>query len=400
MYNIIYLICSLCLMVNSHKLPIWKTGKLATETPILLIPGMGASRLFIRGEPSRFNEFPDKKRQIYPPSMQNFICHFNEWKSHMMESKGSLTTMGFGDKNALTLTTESSLFSFFGSSFNKYEQILKQPNTFAIPYDFRRVDECAYMNDFSTKLCKYIESFGKPVILMCHSTGGLLVHWILHQQTKEWKDKWVDKVICVNVPFGGVVAALDNCVRHDTNINILIGRDVFQSFGASIWNLPNSKYLKNILEVDEEDVVDYLEYFKFYDIKRRWNCNKDMIDTFSKATDVETHIVYSTKDDHENESENESKYIEHEDVEIETIIAHELEHMLCKILLKNTPVGLRVCDGKVSIKYGKGDGVVSLDSLLVPRFWEDQSRVTFHHIPKYEHSSILQHWNLQKNTID
>lgn len=395
------LICSLCLIVNSYKLPIWKTGKIATETPILLVPGMGASRLFIRGEPRRFNDFPDKKRQIYPPSMQNFICHFNEWKSHMMESKSGLTTMEFGDKNALTLTSESSLFSFFGSSFNKYEKILEQPNTYAVPYDFRRVDESTYMNEFSTKLCKYIESFGKPVILMCHSTGGLCIHWVLHQQTKEWKDKWVDKVINVNVPFGGVISALDNCVRHDTNINILIGREVFQSFGASIWNLPNTKYLKNVLEVDGEDVVDYLEYFKFYELKRRWNCNKDMMDTFSKATDVETHIVYSTKDEHETEIEYiEKNNIENEDVEIETLIAHELEHILCEILLKRTPIGLRVTDGKVSIKYGMGDGVVSLDSLLVPRFWEDQTKVIFHHIPKYEHSSLLQHWNLHKNTID
>ena len=73
--------------------------------------------------------------------------------------------------------------------------------------------------------------------------------------------------------------------------------------------------------------------------------------------------------------------------------------MLCKFLLKKTPIGIQVTDGKVSIKYGKGDGVVSIDSLLVPRYW-DQSNLTFHYIPKYEHSSILQHWNLQKNIID
>lgn len=397
---IICLICQVCLlMVNSHKLHIWKAGILPTETPILLVPGMGASRLFIRGEPSRFNDFPDRKRQIYPPTMQNFICHFNEWKTHIMESKSGLTTMGFGEKNALALTSESAIFSFFAASLNKYEEILKQPNTFAIPYDFRRMDESPYMNELSTKICKYIESFGKPVILMCHSTGGLLIHWLLHQQTKEWKDKWVDKVINVNVPFGGVIAALDNCVRHDTNINRLIGRDVFQSFGASILNLPNPKYLKNILEVDGEDVVDYLKYFKFHDLERRWNCNKDVIDTFSKSTDVETHIVYSTKNEHESEpnkeTDQENKYIE-----IETIVAHELDYMLCKILLKKTPIGIQVNDGKVSIKYGKGDGVVSLDSLMVPRYWENQTNLTFHYIPKYEHSSILQHWNLQKNIID
>jgi hypothetical protein len=74
--------------------------------------------------------------------------------------------------------------------------------------------------------------------------------------------------------------------------------------------------------------------------------------------------------------------------------------MLCKIFFKNTPIGLQVNDGKVNVLYGKGDGVVSLDSLLVPSLWENQTNVTFHHIPKYEHSGILQHWNLQKNIID
>lgn len=394
---IIWFICS-CLMVNSHKLPIWKTGLLA-ETPILLFPGMGASRLFIRGEPSRFNEFPNKKRQVYPPTMQNFICHFNEWKTHMMQSKGGLTTMEFGDRNALAIAPDTSIFSFLTSSLNKYEQILKQPNTFAVPYDFRRMDDCDYMDELSTKICKYIESFGKPVTLLAHSTGGLLIHWILHQQSKEWKDKCVDKVIYVNVPFAGCVAALDNCVRHDTNINRIIGRDVFQSLGAAVLNLPNSKYLKDILEVDGENVEDYLTFFEssqnygsFDDIKQRLNCNKQMIDSFSKSTGIETHIVYSTKNEHENEDDD-------EEIKIETIVSHELDEMLCKVFHKNTPVGLVINHGKVSIRYGKGDGVVSLDSLMVPRFW-DQTNITFHYIPKYEHSSILQNWNLQNNTID
>ena len=379
-------------ITNCHKLQIWKTGyEKITETPILLFPGMGASRLFIRGEPTRFSDFPNKKRQIYPPTVQNFICNFNEWKTHMKESKGGLTTMEFGDKNALALAPDTSFLSCLTYALNKYEKILKQPNTFAIPYDFRRVDEPLYIDELSTKICKYIESFEKPVILMGHSTGGLLVHWILHQQSKEWKDKWIDKVINVNVPFGGVVSALENCVRDDTNINRLIGRDVFKSLGSAILNLPNTKYIKEVLEVDGIVIDDYFNYFGFDDIKHKWLCNQNFIDSFSKSTGVETHIVYCTKYD--------DAYDESHEIETETIIPTDLEYKLCKVFYKNTPIGLQVNNGKITVKYGKGDGIVSLDSLMVPRFWE-QSNLTFHHIPKYEHSSVLQHWNLQNNIID
>ena len=44
----------------------------------------------------------------------------------------------------------------------------------------------------------------------------------------------------------------------------------------------------------------------------------------------------------------------------------------------------------ITTALGNGDGIVPLESLLIPKIWDmSDDKLVFHHIPNREHSSIL-----------
>lgn len=333
-------------------------SQLFTEnTPILLFPGLGASRLISVANGAN----------VYPPHMSEYFMHFSTWKRRIMCDKPSLTTFPFGSPVALDLQSISQsncahrALSRTFTDINKYDGIMRESNVYAMPYDFRRIDEEEYLHILFRDIKTYIESFERPISVIAHSTGGLLFHWFAHNQTPEWRAKWIRTVVNVNVPFGGVVTVLENCVFRDTILIRLIGSDVFQSLGATVINMPHPRYIPRILNIHGEWIEDYLEYFEMGDIKRRWMQPhvQAMIASFSQSTGMDTHIVYSS------ETSN------------------------------RTVVGFRKdpCTGKYIRIYGDGDGVVSMESLMVPQCWTssagEESRVTFYAMPGMGHSSLL-----------
>lgn len=311
------------------------------QIPVLLFPGMGASRLVSATNAAN----------IYPPPVSDYLMQYSTWKQRMMFDK-TLVTLPFGSQAALDLKSVSRVFV----DCNKYDGILKEPTVHAMPYDFRRIDEESYLHALFRDIKTYIESFQRPIAVVAHSTGGLLFHGFVHQQSPEWRAKWIHTVINVNVPFAGVVTVLENCVFSDIHFIRLIGSDVFRSLGATVINMPNPRYIPNILNADGDDVKEYLDCLRLGDIQRRLYLphTQAMIATFSQPTDIDTHIVYSIESD-------------------------------------LTVTGIRIdrSTGKYTRIYGDGDGVVSMDSLMVPKHWTPQTNVTFHPIPGMGHSSLL-----------
>ena len=55
---------------------------------------------------------------------------------------------------------------------------------------------------------------------------------------------------------------------------------------------------------------------------------------------------------------------------------------------KPTPQLITINNNKMKIIYGPGDGVVPLNSLLVPKKWT-QHNLEFIHLPNFEHSNIF-----------
>jgi hypothetical protein len=301
---------------------------------------MGASRLVS----------PIDTANIYPPPVADYLMQYSTWKQRMMFDK-TLVTLPFGSPASLDLKSVSRVFV----DCNKYDGILKEPTVHAMPYDFRSIDEETYLYTLFRDIKTYIESFQRPIAVVAHSTGGLLFHGFVHRQSPEWRAKWIQTIINVNVPFAGVVTVLENCVFRDIKLIRLVGSDVFQSLGATVINMPNPLYVPHILNVDGEWVDDYLNCLGLHEIQRRHRQShiQSMIESFSQPTGIDTHIVYSSTN--------------------RTVTGIQMD--------RNTGTYTRL--------YGEGDGVVSMDSLMVPKHWTPQTDVTFHSIPGMGHSSLL-----------
>ena len=351
------------------------SGKKFTESPVLLFPGLGASRL-LKGT-----------HNIYPPSFNQYIFHTKKWQKEMTENR-NLTTFPFGDKRGLDMSV-----SLFSSNRNVYHRMIHQePDIYPIPYDFRLVDKPEYMDELCHRLKTYIETFRKPVILMCHSSGGLVAHWFLHKQPLTWRKQWIDSVVNINVPFGGTVMVLENCIREDVGVSRLVGKALIRSLGATVLNMPDTRYLNtSVLTYNGKDVKDYLEFFELDDIRKRLKQNQDVIDSFKEWTGVETHIVYSTTDP---TSITPITIYANKEIKIYNDDEKRIEGTGDSLsYLSGRPNGSPDKYGNewnIETHTGDGDGVVSLESLIVPRVWKaTPDLVIFHHVPRSGHSTIF-----------
>uniref|UniRef100_A0A6C0HUN3 Uncharacterized protein n=1 Tax=viral metagenome TaxID=1070528 RepID=A0A6C0HUN3_9ZZZZ len=315
--------------------------------PVLLFPGLGASRLLLKG------------KDIYPPTLNEYALHYQHWKKMMTEER-KLETYPLGDRRALDLC-----IPYFHNNVNYYTKLVQDPQVYTIPYDFRQLDNEPYLTNFYDILRKYIESFPRPVHFLCHSSGGLVAHWFLHRQSEAWRKQWIDTVTHVNVPFGGVVTVLEHCVRDDTVMNRYLGRGVFSAMGATIWNLPDTRYLHHpVVTYNGETVKDYFDFFQIKDLYRRYQENQPIIDSFKSPTGSQTYIMYAT-----------------------TCPPNQTLEQLA-VVSSSWTTKKKTSSWNIQSVYGPGDKVVSLSSLLVPQVWKDPN-THFFPMPDMEHSNIF-----------
>jgi hypothetical protein len=322
------------------------------SNPILLIPGLGGSRLI------KYDQLNSKNIDIWPPTSNYFMFNYKKWaKKFKIEYDDinnkliydpSIKTLEFGNNKSFDL--KSVLPYIFPK--NVYDDIMDEYNNiYSIPYDFRLMHSGSYLDNFNTNLSSYIEQFNKPVILLTHSSGGLITHNFLHAKDDIWKNKYIKSVINVNVPFGGLLIALEG-LATESKYNKIISKDIIQSVGGIIINQPNKFFFNSILKVDNKEIDDYLTYFKLNKIKILYENTdqKKLRELFIKSHNVKTEIVYTSN--------------------------------------INTPTSLEIINGKIKIVDGLGDGIIPLCSLLVPKLW-NHNDIKFSCIDNYQHSDIL-----------
>ena len=307
-----------------------------------MIPGLGSSILV------------KNNIDIWPPKLNYFLWNYKEWEQSIIVNNNDgeliydklVKPLQFGDKKSLDFHTNIPYIikkNFYDNILHEYSDI------FPIPYDLRLLHSNDYRINFYQQLEKYIESFNKPSILLTHSTGGLLCHYFLLTKSIKWKNKYIKSIINVSVPFGGTIRSLNECILN-TKINLIINKKIIKTIGGVIINFPNIKYTDKILIVNNKIVDDYFSYFKLTDIKKLYDNNEDFINSFSKSNNIKTHIVYSSN--------------------------------------IKTMESININNNKWIFNNGLGDGIVSLKSLLVPKYWNNKD-ITFTNIPNTDHSSIL-----------
>jgi alpha-beta hydrolase superfamily lysophospholipase len=284
--------------------------------------------------------------------MYDFLFKNKQWKHDIMTNY-HIDTPPLGDIHSLDLS-----FLPFLPIRNIYKNIIREPNIYPIPYDFRRIDQYDYITSLFSRIKTYIENMNQPVVLLGHSTGGLVIHWFLHRQSTERRRTWINSVVKINVPFGGTVLALEHCLSN-IHLTRIVGKSVIQSLGGSVWNMPITKYINHSVVINHgQEIDDYLAFFELHDVRKRWYSNQHVFDSFSEWTGVKTYIVYST--------------------------TNPLEKTATTLIVTNTKKDFQTL-------YGEGDGVVSLSSLLVPKLWNTPpGDVQFKHFPNSGHSLILQ----------
>ena len=304
-----------------------------SNPPILLFPGLGASKLV------------KHNIDVWPPKLPFFIFCHHKWIDLMINDR-ELNTLGFGNKNSLDLHTNIPLII----KKNFYEDIItKNENVYPVPYDFRLIHNEDYINTFYDRVKLYIETFDQPIKLLTHSSGGLLVHYFISQQSNEWNKKYIQEIIHINVPFGGLIHTLENLIKT-THLNILVSKELLKSLGAYIINMPNPNVIKPILIVDGKEIIDYYEYFNLKDIEKSRLMLHKMTQSFDNPCTVKTTIIYTSN-------------------------------------IKTSSV-ININNNKIDVIKGLGDGVVPLSSLLYPLKWNQQN-LKIIHLPNYDHSSIL-----------
>lgn len=342
------------------------------KNPILLFPGLGGSRLIMNEinniktstnikTPTNIKTTTNIKIttninsiDIWPPKLKYYLFNYKKWLNNtIVKFDGynfiynlNVKTLEFGDLNALDL--HSNIPYIIKKNF--YDNIINSNHdVFPMPYDFRLLHNKKYVNNLNLKIKKYIESFDKPVTLLTHSCGGLVVHYFLSKQNMIWKCKHINKVIYVNVPFGSLIKSLENLITK-TPLQYFMNKELIKSLGGIIINLPNNKIIKPILIVNNKEIDNYYMFFNLLDLEKIIKENNEIINSFSKSNNVKTILVYTS----------------------------------------NVPTSsiININNNKINIIKGPGDGTVPLVSLLHPLTWKHHD-LEIIHLPNYEHSSIL-----------
>lgn len=327
------IILSLLILVN---------GYIKNYNPILLFPGLGGSRLI------------KNNIDIWPPKIKYFLFNNAKWKKEITIEYNNkeliydtnVKTMEFGNIKSLDLHSNIPYIirkNFYDNILSEYESI------YPIPYDFRLIHDNNYRENINKKITDYIESFDKPVIFLCHSSGGIVGHHFLLSKSDEWKKKYIEKVINVNVPFGGLLIPLEECIINSFT-NFILTKKLLKSIGAMILNFPNKNHFETILIVDGKKIDNYFNFFNLNNEEELYNNNLEIINSLVEPNNVNTIIVYTSD--------------------------------------KPTPQLITINKNKIKIIRGPGDGIVPLNSLLVPKKW-NQTNLEFIHLPNFEHSNIF-----------
>lgn len=169
----------------------------------------------------------------------------------------------------------------YGSYYNVIVNALvnrgyaRSKNIFGAPYDFRKgpsetqqnclIDKClhllwilaffpdengAWFNALKPLVeMVYEQNSQTGVVFVAHSLGGKMLLEFLQRQSTEWKDKYVNEIITLSVPWGGSVQALQAIsVGYDFGSSIIQNakmKEVQETCPSVVWLGPSEYFWKS-----------------------------------------------------------------------------------------------------------------------------------------------------------
>ncbi|XP_048371992.1 phosphatidylcholine-sterol acyltransferase [Sphaerodactylus townsendi] len=241
----------------------------------------------------------------------------------------------------------------------------------AAPYDWRTGpnDQEEYFHNLRALVEEMYDAYQKPVFLMGHSLGNLLILYFLLQQPQDWKDHFVQGFISLGAPWGGAVKSL-RVMASGTNQGIPIMssvklREERQLTTSNPWLFPTGMAWPDThtfisTPFHNYTLRDYKNFFtdiNFEDGWYMWNDTKDLLKGLPPPG-VEVYCLYGTE--------------------------------------QPTPVTYIYDDrfpyeDPVDMVYGDGDDSVNKGSLELCKRWHGQQKEKVHvmEMPGVEHLNLV-----------
>ena len=347
-----------------------------TFRPVIFVPGLKGSRLQSRRTlPNSNCSLVNKEFTLLwldPVKLTSKDCFLDTFSLHYnSETRTTHNTFGvdisvpfFGGTRGVETLSDIvlspdtvyalPLLSFFVATGG----YARGGNFRSAPYDWRKASNelSHYFDQLKYMIEETYENQGQErVVLLSHSFGGNQAWFFLHQQTPEWKQKYIHKFIPVSAPFGGTVEVLSVYLTGLVTpgfISYSSGEVILNTMPSLASLLPN----KLAFPVNQALVKQESQNFTVDNLI-------PLFDELPLLPDVK-HLFNDTKDLLGN--------LEHPGVDITCVFSsgHRTKEAAFYDSEEDFPENPRW-------SYGDGDGTVNLNSLETCLRWSSNSSFTF-----------------------
>ena len=151
-------------------------------------------------------------------------------------------------------------YSYFGK-FNSYLiqnfNYIPKTNLIGLPYDYRYMGHIRNRQKYYKQVKDaientYISNYDKPAIIIAHSLGGLLLKNFVSSMPQTWQQKYIDQIVFVNTPFGGVPESLFMYLSKK------VEHKIYKNFSSILLCLPNKHAFEPtdvLIKTDNENIT-------------------------------------------------------------------------------------------------------------------------------------------------
>ncbi|XP_055589204.1 phospholipase A2 group XV-like [Uranotaenia lowii] len=375
-----------------------------TLSPVILIPGDGGSRFEAKWDKNQItHSFCSRKQDnfttiwlnpelliwfIIDCLVDNLRLVYNSVTRTTSNSPGvSVRVPGWG--NTETVEWLDPNHSRVGAYFVNLVNILvrygykRGLSIRGAPYDFRKApnEDAEYRTQLKSLIEEtYAINNDTAVTLVAHSLGAPVTLNFLQQQSQEWKDKYIRRLISLSGAWGGTVKAVKTYTIGDNLGSIFVDSHAVRSMlittpslaylmpSPLFWN-PNEIFVKT--KSYQYTVANIDQFFKDLDLNDALNMYQDTLPYTLNFTapQVEVHCWYATG-----------------------------KPTVDRLEWSNTD---DMTSNKPKLIYGDGDGTVNLRSLTGCERWVGQQNgaVIIRKFPKSGHMGLLGELSILKEFV-